>query len=312
MSEKKELKFDIAVIDPNEDKCNAVVESVKDITADPENITKEELVVVSETRNKLVKMRTHIERVCKVEREEAKNYQKDVIAYENKLIGIIVPEEIRLKKIEADTKAFNIRKERLKTLPEYKQRFIDAGIKELIQISEETGLPVPVTDDYLFSLDPNARDYYFNELLRLKLEEDQRQIALQKAKEVEEQEAKNLIIKTEQEATARKLKEAQDELEKEKIQLEHEKELGIVKKEAQKQAQEDAKIEADRLAKEKDEAIEKLKLEQIEAKKKQEADEKYQTWLKKHGWTKETENDFHIENCDKIIVLYKSIATFKK
>lgn len=303
---KERLVFDITTIDPNEDKLNAIVAFAKDITADPEKITKEELVIVAETRNKLVKTRTNIERVLKVEREDAKNYQKDVIAYEKKLIGIIEPEEIRLKEIEADTKAFNIRRVRMEKLPEMRAR--------LATIGDEQG---DVDDDFLLDLDPNDFEAYYNTRVSDKNEADRIALEEQKAKEVEAQEAKNIIIKTEQETTARKLQEAQDELDKEKRDLEHQKELEIAKKEAQKQAQEDAKAEAIEKARLEKETAEKLEMEQIEAKKKQEADEKYQAWLKSIGYTKENKDSFIFREKDTNIgeiiqVAYKEIGSYKK
>jgi len=310
MQENKEIEvikrvpmvFNPALIDPNESKLNAMVESVKDITADPQKITKEELVTVSDTRNKLVKMRTHVERVLKAEREEAKDYQKDVIAYEKKLIGIIEPEEIRLKKIEADTKAFNIRKVRLEKLPEMRARLASISIA----LNDNT------CDEFLLTMDPNEFEEYYNNSLTSKLEADRLALEAQKRKELEEQEIRATKIKEAQEAEAKKLQAQKDELEKARVELEHQKELEETRIKAQKQAIEDGKIALEQKAKDEEEAAKKLKMEQIEAKKKQEADEKYQNWLKENGWTEDTEDQFYVETYGNAINLYKKVSEFKK
>ena len=154
------FNFSPDVFDPNIEQLEAIKAEVAGITADPANITKEELGVVVETRKKLKNARVSITKRGKSVREAAVQFQKDVIGYEKKLIGIIEPEEDRLEAIEEATKVYAIQEERRKTLPEFIEKL--AGIKDSIEADEA----------FLLSLDPNQRDQYYTERLRTKLEAD--------------------------------------------------------------------------------------------------------------------------------------------
>lgn len=209
------LQFSPSIFDPNKEALEAIKASVKDITADPEKMTKEELELVNSTKNKLVKARTRIKEVGLAARAEANQYAKDVIAYEKELIGIIEPEELRLKGIEKEAKDIAVRKEREKTLPEFKEKLAAIGDGDTLEKSlmEKFNTVLPLSekeyDDFLLSLDPNQRDVYYNERLGAHLEA--KRIAAEE-KEKAEAEAKAAEQKKldEQKAEAeRKIKEAE-------------------------------------------------------------------------------------------------------
>lgn len=194
------LKFSPSIFDPNKEALEAIKESVKGITADPEKMTKEELELVNSTKNKLVKARTRIKEVGLAARAEVNQYSKDVIAYEKELIAIIEPEELRLKDIEKAAKDIAIRKEREKTLPEFKEKLASIGDD------------FAISDEELLQFDPNQRDVYYNQRLGAHLEA--KRIAAEE-KEKAEAEAKA--------AEQKKLDDEKAALEREKEQLRNEK-----------------------------------------------------------------------------------------
>ncbi len=195
-SVKIELEFSPAVFDPNMEQLQAIVKEVSVISADPHQIDSDQLAVVSTTRKKLMRARTAITKRGKEAREEAQRYVKQVIAYEKELVGIIEPEEKRLKGIEQEVKDIKIQEDRMKTLPEYKQRFIDAGIvvddinTGMIASARNHGVnTAEELDDFLLSLDTTGRETFYNECLRDKLEQERLEIERQKEREEEERRA---------------------------------------------------------------------------------------------------------------------------
>lgn len=195
-NEVKELKFSPAVFDPNKEQLQAIAQEVSQITVDPSKMTKDDLELVNTTKNKLVKARTAIQKRGKEIRAAAIKFQKDVIAYEDELIGIIEPEEKRLKEIESGAKEYAMKQERMKTLPEFKEKL--ASIGDAVEVSDEE----------LLALDPNQRDAYYNGRLQAKLEADR---AAADAKRAEEDAAR--------EAEAKKIQEEKDAIEREKKQI---------------------------------------------------------------------------------------------
>jgi hypothetical protein len=185
------LQFSPALFDPNKEQLHEIAKQVQSITADPEKITKEELALVNETKNKLVKARTAIQRAGKAAREEAVKYQKDVIAYEKELIAIIEPEEQRIKEIESAAKEYAMKQERLKSLPEFKQKLADIGDG------------IEADDEFLLSLDPNQRDSYYVQRLTAKVEADAAAIKAQQEQEAAAKEQARLAAEA-AEAQARK------------------------------------------------------------------------------------------------------------
>lgn len=287
------LKFEIEQFDPRKEELQEIVESVKDITADPKTISKEELALVSSTRKTLMRKRTDIAKAGKAAREAANQYNKDVIAYEKELIGIIAPEEERLKKIETETKEYNIRQVRMEKLPEMKER--------LVAIDPRIVEEFPDLDDHLLGLDPNDFEAFVNDMRATKLENDR--LALEEEKQKEEE----------------RLAAERQELEAEKQKIQHEKEV--------KEAADNARAEAEAEAKKKEEerlaAEKKAKEEEIAAQKKSEeerierekateakraADEEYASWLKKIGY--DPEKDRLLQEDGKTHV-YRWIATYE-
>lgn len=157
------LEFSPAAFDPNKESLHAIAAEVAQITADPAKMTKEDFDLVNATKNKLVKARTTIQKRGKELREDAIRYQRDVIGYEKELIAIIEPEEARLKEIEAKAKEYAMTQERLKTLPEFKEKLAAIG---------DDFIPSDTYDEFLLTLDPNGRTEYYNGRLGAKLEAD--------------------------------------------------------------------------------------------------------------------------------------------
>lgn len=60
-----------------------------------------------------------------------------------------------------------------------------------------------------------------------------------------------------------------------------------------------------------EEAEAKKRAEEEEAKK-QEKNKKYQRWLKEHGCTQDTKEDFYIDSKTDVIILYKKVDVFTK
>lgn len=214
MSDIQELKFSPAVFDPNKEQLQAIALEVSKITADPAKMTKEDLELINTTKNKLVKARTTIEKRGKEVRAEAIKFQKDVIAYEDELIGIIEPEEKRIKEIESSAKQYAMRQERLKTLPEYKAKLAAIGDGDtpdkwlMAEFDKELPSSEKEYDDYLLTLDPNQRDVYYNARLGAKLESDR-----------EEADKKRVEEDAVREAEAKKIQEEKDAIENEKKSL---------------------------------------------------------------------------------------------
>jgi hypothetical protein len=163
------LEFKPEIFDPKKETLLAIAAEVAKITADPAKMTKEDLELINTTKNKLVKARTSIAKAGKAAREAANKYNKDVKAYEDELIAILEPEELRLKQLESDAKEYAIVQERLKTLPEFKEKL--ALIGDTVEISDEE----------LLKLDPPARDVYYNQRLGAKLTADKVALDAQKA-----------------------------------------------------------------------------------------------------------------------------------
>ncbi len=202
------LEFNIEVFDPKKEVLQKLVESVKNITADPAKITKEELAIVSDTRKTLMRHRTNIMKAGKATRDEALKFQRDVIAYEKELIGIIEPEELRLKDIEDKTKEYAIREVRREKLPELWARIIDVLGEEAVDHREDI-------EAKILEMDPNEFEAYYNEEVAAKNERD-RLAQEEKEKVAEEQKEKEEAEQKEkEEEAAAKVKEEQEAKQKE-------------------------------------------------------------------------------------------------
>lgn len=203
MADAPKLEFTPEVFDPKKAELQAIAAEVAQITADPSKMTKEDFELINTTKNKLVKVRTRITSAGKTAREAANKYNSDVIAYEKELIAIVEPQEKRLKEIEAAAKAYAMRQEREKTLPEFKAKL------------DSIGDDLTISDEELLEFDPNQRTEYYNGRLSLKLEADK---AAADAKRAEEDEARA--------AEQKKLDEERERIEADK-RLAEEREYGI-------------------------------------------------------------------------------------
>lgn len=186
MSEKISvvLNFNPEIFDPKKETLLAIAAEVSKITADPAKMTKDDLELINSTKNKLVKARTTIEKTGKALRDPHTAYNRSVSTYENELIAIIEPQELRLKELEVSAKEYATKQERLKVLPEYKEQLA------------EIGDDVAITDDELLGMDPTAFQAYYNTRLGAHLN-------MQKAAAEAEAEAKRIADETkEREAKA--------------------------------------------------------------------------------------------------------------
>jgi len=198
-AEVVELEFKPAVFDPAKAELQAIAEEVASITADPAKMTKEDFELIKSTKNKVVKMRTRIQKRGLELRAAANKYNSDVLEYEKGLIAIIEPEEKRLKELQAAAEEYAMKQERLKTLPEFKEKLASIGDG------------IEATDEELLALDPNGRDAYYNQRLGAHLEAKK---AEDDARKAQEEEAK----RAEEERLAKERREMEQE--KERIAME--------------------------------------------------------------------------------------------
>lgn len=146
------LEFKSEIFDPKKEALLEIAAEVAKITADPSKMTKEDLELINTTKNKLVKARTSIAKAGKAARAAATQYNRDVKAYEDELIAILEPEELRLKKLETDAKDWATKEARRETLPEYKEKLLSIN-----------GTMPKITDDELLEMDPTQfQEFYLN------------------------------------------------------------------------------------------------------------------------------------------------------
>lgn len=203
------LKFSPALIDPKKEELTALAQKIQSIEVNPDKMTKEDLALINTSKNELVKARTSIEKDGLEARRPANEFVKKVKAYQDELIEIIKPEELRMKELEKAGKEFAMREERMKTLPEFKEKLATIGDEVLVSDSE------------LLALNPNERDAYYNERLGAKLEADR--LAKEEADRIEAEakaaeEAKLAEEKAKQEAEARRLEQEKANLRYQRIQ----------------------------------------------------------------------------------------------
>jgi hypothetical protein len=209
----------------------------------------------------LVKARGIIQKQGKALRDSSNAYNKAVLAKEKEYVDIIEPLEIELKERLVEIKNKEIIEVRKELLPMKKD-----------QLALLTTISQP-TDDFILSLDDSAWvEYYASQM---KLEKDNKDAEIQKAKDLE-------------------------------LQKEREAEIAKQTEERIKRDLENAKILKDQ--QEKREAEEKAKAE-LERKAKLLADEKYQSWLNENNFNEAT--DKTVEK-DGVVRLYRLISEFNK
>lgn len=242
-------------------------------------------LAVKEARKELQSTRTDITNKAKALRQGALQFQRDVIAREKELIGIISTLELELKN---QTDAIDLEKEKIKRqalLPERKALL--------------SSIEVEISDELILEMNDKEFAEMFINL---------------KAEFLAKKEADILHQQQEQIEKENELKRQQEELEKQK---QHQKEIEQAKKEAEK----NAKILADKRLKDLKEKAEKDKQKAIaderqrladeqkakeEADKKEQANKKVQKWLKDNGYK---EGD-KIHREGNLFILYREVSRF--
>jgi hypothetical protein len=270
------------------------VETLQKIVASTSLITADNLELVHDTRIQLRDARVAIEKQGKSLRAEALKYQKDVIAREKELLGIITPEEERLAAIEEEAKAIKERESRAALLPMRKEQLARFG-----------ELPA---DETILDMDNDAFIVYLNEQQSQKNEADRIAIEAEKAKLARDAELQ--AAREQERARMEAMAKATEETRIQKAAQE--------KYDAERVAQkliDDAKIEAEHLvavAK----AQEEARLREIAVREQQKLDEeekrvrdaRYQAWLGEIGYDAAS---WHLETKDGVTRAYKFVAMFK-
>lgn len=285
-------QLDIEKFNPTVAELTALVEVTKKIKA--KDLTdKKQLEVVKRARIDLKNARIRIEKAGKELRADAVKFQKAVIAKEDELVGIIGPEEERLKSIEAEAEQLAIMQVRQAQLPERKERLMKVGIAD-----------EPVGDEFLLAMDSVQFETYYNEQVATKNEKDRQELQRQQDEENAKRKAENDAKDAELRAREAKIAEDQRKLDEEARAQEREararedERMRLQREEDERKGREArAKEESDRK-----EAEDKAKLERAK---------KYQKFLADNGYTKENDGEFKQENTGSEVVLWKKVAVFK-
>ena len=279
--------------DPTIEKLQSIIAETSKITAD--DLTNDsQLAIVKGTRIRLRDARIIIEKQGKEMRASALQYQKDVIAREKELIGIIEPEEIRLKEIEESAKEKREHEARVALLPMRKEIVGKFGTFD---------------DDFLLSMENEEFMVFLNQKTAERNEADRLEIEAEKNRLAREKELEDA-----------KRKAAEDERNRIETLAKANEEARIAKAAQEKR---DAEIAAQRLIEEaKIEAqkildAEKARIAKIEAEKKEklekikkESDEKeFRQWLSDIGYV--DDGSWKIEHENDTIKVYKLVDVWK-
>lgn len=274
------MTLEITQFDPTVKELNELVESTRYLSlADLRD--KEQLKVVKEARIKLRDARVKIEKKGKELRAEATAFGKAVIAKEKELIGIVEPEEDRLKAFEEKAAEIAEMDKREELLPERREKLLAIG--DGIEVADDVLLKMDDTD---FEAYYNKRVFDKNEKARLDLERREREV---KETEEKQQREKDRIAAEERGRVA----------ERERIEKEQKEERERIDRE--KKAEEE-RIERERVARERKMQEEKERLER---------DQKYQMFLSVHGYSEETKDKFHIIKEGNVVRIYMLTGTIE-
>ena len=295
--------------DPTVEKLQAIVAETKGITANDLS-DDAQLAVVRGTRLQLRDARITIEKQGKAMRTDALKYQKDVIARENELIGIIEPEEIRLKGIEEEATAIKERAARAALLPMRKEMLMKF----------DTVMP----DDDILNMDNDAFMTFLNECQAKKNEMDRQAIEDEKAKlardtEIAQAEEKARVAERDRIEAKAKAEEA-TRIEaaaeaKRQVERDAQKLIDDAKAEAERIAQASRDEEAKREAQEEAAIREESVREQQEkdAIAKRQAEKNYQIWLTTIGYKPEDEVLWIFKHSeDGLTGAFKFIGSYKQ
>lgn len=299
--EKDEIQvIDSSVIltkfSPLEAKLQKMAEEAKGVTA-KDFADKVKMSLVKTNQISLRDARVELEKIGKMLRDPHTEFNRKVKAKEDELIGIIEPEEKRLKAIRAEADELAEREARRVALPMRREQIKEIDDEEI------------VSDEILLDMDSAKFSEYLNALRVGKLEEQRLAMEEARRKEVEALDVERKAIEEERAA-----------IEKEKQRLAHEKEVQDAteraRAEERKKAEQAVKDEAARQERLRMEQLAAMELEKIvaeeKAKKEQEvleAKKKYQNFLTKHEYV--DDGSFKIENDGKVVTLYKKIGTMK-
>ncbi len=314
------------LFDPSVDQLQKIVAATSKITAD--DLSDDvQLALVHDTRISLRDARVKIEKTGKALRADALKYQKDVIAREKELLGIILPEEERLDAIEQQAKQIKERAARVALLPMRREQLAPFG--------------AVIGDEAILDMDNDQFVSYLVDCQAKKNEQDRLEIEAEKARLADE--ARLAQVRYDAEVAERNRIEAAAKLDEERrIQAEAQKkydaelaaqkvlddakveaakveETARLEREAKASAAQklidDAKAEAERLvavAKSQEEARVReiaVREEQVKAEAAaREQDAKYQAWLTEIGF--KNEDWWHFEEAEGHIRAYKYVASF--
>lgn len=284
--------LDLAQFDPLPAELQKAVEATRGITA-TDLKDKAQLKVVKQNRITLRNFRVAITKKGKEIREDAVQFQRDVLTRERELVAIIEPEEDRLAAIEAEAEKIALREKNRDKLPW--RREVLAGFQELV--------PVQYTDDQLLDMDDDKFSVVQNDLTVRKnqaesdrLAEERRKIDAEKAAIDRQKEIDAAKAQAAQEERDRVAREEQDRKTREERE----------KKEADERAQREKDELELRQRREKEDA-ERREAEEAE---RLERNKRYGKFRAECGWTEETKGEFREEKAGNTIVMWKRLGVF--
>lgn len=300
---------DLDQFDPTREALAQMVEATKGITAEDLE-DKKQLEVVRRARIDLKNARVSIEKKGKELREDATKFAKAVIAKENELIGIIEPEEDRLKAIEEAAETLKQRRLREAQLPYRRDRLAEIG--DDVEVSDET----------LNGMENVDFSEYLNRRVAAKNQRDREESERLSAERDAAAKAEADRVKAEQDAEAARLKAESDRIEAARLAVEAEKER-IAREEEAKRREEAAREDERRRAAEEAERKERERIEAeaaakkaaqkaaAEEKAKIQRQERYRAFRKELGWTEATKASWKEEVVGNEVILWKKAGSFQ-
>jgi len=252
---------------------------------------KNQIEVVRKFRISLRDARICVEKRGKELRADALTFQKAVIAKEKELIQIIEPEIMRLEALEDAAKSHALKQERLRKLPERKDRlFVEVQLDT--QASDEAMILEMTDVDFEAFVERKKAEIVACSLAVQKMEQLAREAELN-ARQAE------IDVKEQALESERKAKQQED------VRLSN---LEAARAEGEREAkaqQEKKESEAkNRIAQEEvDRKAAAIKLEKTA---------KYKAFLAFHGFTVATRDDFKVEETASGYILYKRLGEFLK
>lgn len=296
------------LFDPSIDQLNKLVEATRTITA--EDLSDDtQLAKVKETRLQLRDARIAIEKKGKSMREDALKYQKDVIAREKELIGIIEPEEARLKSLEEEAIAIKTRAARMGLLPMRREQL--SFVEEVF--SDESILDMD-NDEFITYLNTKKAEKLDRDMAELKAREaaiaDKERLAqVAEAARVAEQNRLEALQRADAAALEKK-----NAYEKQQRELEVQKIIDDAKEKAAQIAREHQDKEDKRIAQEiaTKREIEVREQQAKDEAAKREADHRYQAWLVSIDYKEGDRHLWYFETKGNVTNAYKLTSIFTK